>query len=187
MKFSFVIPSYNQGRFIKETIDSILTQDVEKEIIVMDGGSTDNTLEILKSYGDKIIWTSCKDKGQTDAINKGIKRATGDIITYINSDDYYLPGSLKIVEKYFVENPNILWLTGDGIIVNEDGKIIQKPISLYKKIWRKIPFFWTIYITNFIIQPSTFFRKEVFEKIGLFDENKHYTMDYDYWLRLYAS
>lgn len=187
MKFSFIIPSFNQGKFIKQTIDSILSQDVEKEIIVMDGGSTDETIEILKSYGDKIYWVSEKDNGQTDAINKGIKKATGEIIAYINSDDYYLNGALKIVEKYFSDNPYTLWLTGDGIIVNENGNVVQKPVSFYKRCWRRIPFFWTIYITNFIIQPSTFFRREVFDKIGLFDENRHYTMDYDYWLRLYRE
>ncbi|MGC8771755.1 MAG: glycosyltransferase family 2 protein [Brevinematia bacterium] len=185
MKFSIIVPSYNQGKFIKQTIDSILAQDVEKEVFVIDGCSTDGTLDILRSYGDKIKWISEKDKGQTDAINKGLRMVSGDIIAYINSDDYYLSGSLKIVEDLFKKHPDFMWLTGDGIIVDKDGKEIQGFVSVYKKILRSFHGF--IYITNFIIQPSTFFRKSVLDEIGFFDETKRYTMDYDYWLRLYSK
>jgi len=185
MKFSIVIPSYNQGRFLKQAIDSVLVQSgVEKEIIVIDGGSTDETIDVLASYGEKVKWISEKDKGQTDAINKGLKKATGDIIAYLNSDDYYLQGCFEIVAKAFENNPKTMWLTGDGIIVDENGKVIQKFISLYKKFLREQPFFSMIYITNFIIQPSTFWRRKILEEIGFFDETKTYTMDYDYWLRI---
>ena len=107
LKLSIITPSFNQGVFIKETIDSILSQGyAQLEYIVVDGGSTDNTVEILKSYGDKIKWVSEKDNGQADAINKGLKMATGDIVAFINSDDYYLPNALHAVNDFFSESKN---------------------------------------------------------------------------------
>lgn len=188
MKFFIVIPSYNQAQFIRETIDSVLSQQgVEKEVLVVDGGSTDGTVEILRSYGEAIQWVSEKDRGQTDAINKGLRRARGDIVAYLNSDDYYLPGALVKVQEAFESHPETLWVTGDGIIVDAHGKRIQQPIALYKKIWRKVGFPQSLYVMNCIIQPSTFWRKEALEQVGFFDERKHYTMDYDYWLRLLSK
>ncbi len=97
-KISIITPSYNQGRFIKETIDSVLSQNYPNlEYWVMDGGSTDETVKVLKSYGKKINWVSKKDKGQTNAINEGLKKVTGDIIAYINSDDVYAPDVFRQV------------------------------------------------------------------------------------------
>ncbi|MCX7883179.1 MAG: glycosyltransferase [Brevinematales bacterium] len=185
MKFSIIIPSYNQGHFIRQTVESVLAQEgVEKEIFVIDGGSTDGTVDILRSYGEKIQWVSEKDRGQTEAINKGLRKATGDIVAYLNSDDYYLPGALSKVKEVFLSRPRTMWVTGDGIIVDANGKRIQKSISLYKTFWRTVGFPWSLYVMNCIIQPSTFWKREVLERVGFFDENKHYTMDYDYWLRL---
>ncbi len=187
MKFSIIIPSFEQGKFIKEAIDSIFAQktvDIDIEIIVMDGGSKDNTLEILKSYGDKIFWVSEKDNGQTDAINKGLRMAKGDIIAYLNSDDYYLPGAFKKVKEFFINNPLAKCVTGDALIVDENGKEIQKFVRFYKKILGVLNIKKLLYVTNYIIQPSTFLRRELIEEIGFFDETKKYTMDYDYWLRI---
>ncbi|URA10859.1 glycosyltransferase family 2 protein [Thermospira aquatica] len=184
MKISVVIPSYNQGRFIRQTIDSILAQEGDIEVFVADGGSTDETVEILKSYGQKIQWVSEKDKGQTDAINKGLSRVTGDIVAYINSDDFYMPGVFNKVREVFATHPGVMWVTGDALIVDEEGKEIQRGVRFYKRVLRRLPFPWILYITNPIVQPSTFWRRSLVEEIGLFRQDKHYTMDYDYWLRI---
>lgn len=185
MKISVITPSFNQGQFIKETIDSILNSEYDNiEYIVMDGGSTDNTIEILKSYGDKIIWKSEKDKGQTDAINKGLKIATGNIICFLNSDDYYMSDTISYVMKYFAQNPDVYWLSGDYKIVDESGNEIQGFVKSYKNFLKKLPLKPTLKVVNYIIQPSTFWRREVFESVGEFDESLNYTMDYDYWLRI---
>jgi len=185
---SIVIPSYNQGRFIKQTIDSILNEGLPNvEVLVMDGGSKDETVEVLKSYGDKIQWVSEKDKGQTDAINKGMRRTKGNILAYINSDDYYLPGTLGIILNYFNKKPLVKWFTGDYIIVDEKNKIIQSFVVIYKRILRLFPFYWVLSIANFISQPSTFWSREVLDEIGAFDESLHYVMDYDFWMRIYRK
>jgi glycosyltransferase involved in cell wall biosynthesis len=202
MKISVITPSFNQGHFIKETIESVLNQDYKNiEYIVMDGGSTDNTVEILRSFAPgasknaksgeatikgtkkKIIWNSRKDKGQADAINKGIKKSTGDIVMYLNSDDVMLPHTLKIVAKYFTAHKEAMWLTGDYFIADEKGNKIQSFVSSYKKILRKFPNSSMLSIANFIIQPSTFWRRSLVDEIGLFNKYLHYCMDFDYWMR----
>lgn len=184
VEISLVIPSLNQGRFISQTIDSILDQDYKSvEVIVVDGGSKDGTVEILKSYDQKIRWMSEKDKGQTDAINKGMRIATGKILGYINSDDYLLPGTLKIISESF-RDKEAAWISGDAIIVNEDSKEIQKGVRWYKTLLRKISSKPLLLITDYLVQPSTFWKRDLMNKVGYFDESLHYTMDYDYWLRL---
>jgi glycosyltransferase involved in cell wall biosynthesis len=185
---SIIVPSYNQGDYIRKTIDSILTQPYKNtEIIVMDGGSSDQTIEILQSYGDTIQWVSESDRGQTHAINKGILKAKGEIISYLNSDDYFLDGALQKVVQAFNENPKLLWLTADYIIVDAREQPIQSAIVWYKRFFRKFLSFHLLSVLNPIIQPSTFLRKEIISEIGFFREDLHYTMDYDYWLRAIQS
>lgn len=185
MKISVITPSLNQRQFIEETIESILNQEhKDVELIVVDGVSTDGTVELLQSYGDRFRWISEKDSGQTEAINKGIKMASGDIICYLNSDDYFFPYTLKVVNDYFEAHPEAMWLSGDATIVDENGKEILKYITAYKKFLRFWPNFTTLSIVNFISQPSTFLRREAFEEFGLFKEHLHWDMDYDYWLML---
>ena len=167
-KITVITPSYNQGHFITETIDSVLSQNYPNlEYIVMDGGSTDDTVDILKSYGKKFTWVSKKDKGQTDAINKGIKKSTGDIICYLNSDDVFLPNTLNTVAEYFMQNPEAMWVTGDYFIIDADGNKIQSFVAEYKKWLRQNPSKQRLSIANYIIQPSTFWRKELTQEIGL--------------------
>ncbi len=185
MKISIITPSYNQGQFIEETIESVLNQkDADVEMIVMDGGSTDGTLDILKRYSERVKWFSGKDKGQTDAINKGMKIASGDILAYLNSDDCYTEGALSKVSRYFKNHPDCSILTGDYIIVNEKGERIQDAIARYKRMLRKHHSFSLLSITNYIIQPSTFWRRELLDEIGFFNEDLDYVMDYEYWLRI---
>jgi len=186
-KISIITPSFNQGKFIKQTIDSVLSQDYSNlEYIVVDGGSTDGTVEILKSYGNKIKWISKKDKGQAHAINKGLKQATGNILAYLNSDDLLVKNSLNIVSKEF-NNKQTHWLIGDYQIIDKSGKRIrnQSFIEKYKKFLLKhySPRLLKN-VGNFIPQPSTFWSRSAFKKIGLFNQNLKYTMDYDYWLKL---
>ena len=184
-KITIITPSFNQGKFIKETIDSVLSQNYSNlEYIVMDGGSTDKTVQILKSYGKKINWVSNKDEGQADAINKGIKKSKGEIIAYINSDDVMMPNTLLTVANYFIKNRMSMWLTGDYLIINENGKEIQSFIAEYKRFLRKFPYFNTLAVANYIIQPSTFWRRSLIDKIGFFDKSLHYCMDFDYWMRI---
>lgn len=178
MRVSVITPSYNQGIYIKRTIDSVLTQGIDDlEYIVMDGGSSDETVDILKSYGDKIIWRSEKDKGQTDAVNKGIKASTGEIIGWLNSDDIYYPGAIQKVLEVFEKNPDVNVVYGNANHIKEDDSFIEEYYTEDYDYER-------LKDICFICQPSLFFRKSVVDKYGYLDDKLQYTMDYDYWLRL---
>lgn len=180
-KISIVTPSYNQGEFIEETIESVLDQKYPNlEYIIIDGGSSDNSIEIIKKYEDKLTyWISEKDNGQTDAINKGLRRATGDIFAYLNSDDTYLPGTFKKIVKYFDENPGHGILYGDYYVIDEKSRVVQKKqeIQFDYKMGCCIGF------GLIIPQPSTFFKRDVINHIGYLDEKFKYAMDADYWFR----
>ena len=128
-KISVVIPSYNMAEFIEETIQSILNQNFSPiECIVIDGGSNDGTVDILNKYDSKIIWSSEKDSGQSDAINKGLQRASGDILAYLNADDTYEEGCFQKVARFFDQNHTVKWAYGKCRITNEDGREIRRPI-----------------------------------------------------------
>ena len=204
-RFSFVVvtPSYNQASYIRDTLTSVYSQSAKHIIhIVMDGGSTDQTMQIIQSFGQKhqklhatqqkvLLWESRKDKGQADAINKGIRtfaglKKSGDwIFSYINSDDYYLPDAFIRVEETFQKNPTAQWMVGDAVIVDMHGKKIQEPIRRYKSLFRTVLFPYVFGILNPIPQPSVFIRWDAVGKIGLFNTSLSYTMDYEYWWRLY--
>jgi glycosyltransferase involved in cell wall biosynthesis len=183
-RIGVVTPSYNQGAFIRETIDSVLGQDYPSiEYRVIDGGSTDDTLDVLKSYGSAVDWISEPDHGQASAINKGLKGVSADIVAFINSDDVYLPGTFSSVAAYFAAHPDASWLTGDHFVIDSRGKRIRSYVSAYKKILRKRPTFGRLAMANYIVQPSTFWRKKLLDEIGFFDESLRYCFDYDFWVR----
>lgn len=185
MKVSIITPSFNQAQFIQRTIESILSQDHQEiEYIVTDGGSTDGTVDILKKYSDKIIWKSEKDNGQSDAINKGLKMATGEIVAFLNSDDTYEPGAISEVVNFFQNNPSSKWVYGKCRIINEHDKEIRKPITLYKNLLLRKYSYSKLLTENFISQPATFWKKELHEELGYLDENEHFCMDYEFWLRI---
>lgn len=187
-KITIITPSFNQGMFIEQTIQSVLDQNYQNlEYIVVDGGSTDNTLQILKKYEGKLNWFSEKDNGQSDAINKGLKMATGDIVAWLNSDDFYLPNAIQKVISYFENHKNAMWVTGDYKIVDEKGKRIQSFVQQYKNILRSLPFRSVLYMANYINQPSTFWRKSLLSEVGYINESYHLCMDYDLWLRIYKQ
>jgi FkbM family methyltransferase len=145
-------------------------------------------VEILKKYSDRIIWESEKDNGQSDAINKGLRMATGDIVAYLNSDDTYEPGALKKVADYF-ENPPTggpekKWVYGQCRIINEKDDEIRKPITWYKNVLGKKYSYGKLLAENFICQPAVFWRRELLDEIGYFNKQEHFCMDYEYWLRI---
>jgi len=181
---SIITPSFNQADYIERTIKSVLDQDYPNlEYIVMDGGSTDGTVAILKKYGKRIIWKSEKDRGQSDAINKGLRVCTGEVIGYLNSDDILLKGSLKKVAKSFTDR-DVYWLTGRCKIVDEGDCEIRSWITGYKNLLLRFFNKSLFLVVNPISQPATFWRREVLKKIGFFNEKEHLCMDYEYWLRI---
>lgn len=182
---SVVMPSYNLSRFIRESIDSVLDQRYPfTELIVVDGASTDGTIDILKSYGDKIQWVSEKDKGQSDALNKGFRMSKGDIVTWLNSDDLYEPDSLRKVGEYFAANPQTQWIFGHCSIINEHGNEIRKLVSQYKARRLRQYSYSALLSENFISQMGVFMRRQAVLDSGGIDASRHYAMDYDLWLRL---
>ncbi|MEI8061171.1 MAG: glycosyltransferase family 2 protein [Candidatus Berkelbacteria bacterium] len=196
-KISIITPSFNQANFIGRTMSSVLEQrgDFFLEYFVMDGGSTDKTVEVIKKFEQRIkdgkygkninfYWQSKKDNGQSDAINQGLKKSTGDIIAYMNSDDSYVDGIFQEVVSAFEKNDKKNWLTGYCNIIDADDKPIRSIIANYKNFWLRHYSFSRLLILNFVSQPATFWKSSVVKKFGLFDENLHYTMDYDYWLRI---
>lgn len=184
-RITIVTPSYNQGRFIEETIQSVLSQGYpDLEYIVIDGGSTDETLSILKKYGREIQWVSERDRGQAHAINKGLRMATGDVVAFLNSDDLYKPGALLSVGEFFALHPQAHWLTGRCCIIDEYGREIRRPITLYKNLWLSVRSYTILLVLNYISQPATFWRRSVLDTVGYLNEDLCYTMDYEYWLRI---
>ena len=187
-RISIVTPSLNQGNFIEATIQSILSQEYPNlDYIIIDGGSTDNTLSILKKYNGLIKWISEKDKGQTDAINKGFRLTDGDILTYINADDILLPDSLVNVANIFKKRAEVQWITGRCKIIDEGGNEIRRTIYLYKNILLHTSSYRLLLITNYISQPATFWRKELVDLCDFFDTKLNYVMDYEYWLRIWKE
>jgi glycosyltransferase involved in cell wall biosynthesis len=185
MKISIVTPTYNQAGFIERTILSVLSQNYsDLEYIIIDGGSTDGTIEILKKYSDKLIWHSEKDRGQSDAINKGLRMTTGEIVAYLNSDDTYQPEALKKVATFFQNNPKKKWVYGKCKIINKLDAEIRKPITWYKNLLLKKYSYPKLLSENFISQPAVFWKKTLNSELGLFNEKEHFCMDYEFWLRL---
>lgn len=181
-KVSVVTPSFNQGEYLLRTLESVKQQinNVALEHIVFDGGSTDNSTAILAQYAASnphLIWTSEKDKGQAHAVNKGILASKGEIIGWLNSDDVYYKDAIAKVIKIFDENKDIDIVYGMASHIDKN----DLPFEDYPtENWNHERLLYTCYIC----QPALFFRREVFERYGLLDENLQYCMDYEYWLRL---
>lgn len=175
---SIVTPSYNQGEFIKETIESVLGQSYSNiEYIVLDGASTDNTVDILKTFDDKLTWVSEKDEGQADAVNKGIRRARGEIIGWLNSDDTYFPETIEKIVEYFYDHPCTDMVYGEAYYIDKDGNITERYHT--EKFNRK-----RLAEQCIICQPTAFFTREIVEKVGLLEKEYQLSMDYELWMRI---
>jgi glycosyltransferase involved in cell wall biosynthesis len=177
---SIVTPSYNQADFLRNTIESVLRQDYPNiEYIVIDGGSTDGTLDILESYKDHFYWVSEKDKGQAHAINKGWKKAKGSILAYLNSDDtYYLKNTVSLAVESFNNNRDAGIVFGGSVYIDSNGAELGK--------YNTYPFDYNIAFSKCldpIPQPSAFIHRKVIDKIGFIDEGIQFSMDWDLWLR----
>jgi glycosyltransferase involved in cell wall biosynthesis len=184
-RITVLTPSYNQAQYIHRTIESVLEQDYpDLEYWVIDGGSTDGTLDILSSYGDRICWTSERDRGQTHAINKGIERSTGEVVAYLNSDDIYETGALAKVGRFFARHPQASWVTGKCRIIDSGGREVRRAITFYKNVWLRLGSHTALQVLDYLSQPATFWHRRVIDRVGLFDETLYYAMDYDYSLRV---
>lgn len=181
LKISIVVPTLNQGTTIEDTLLSIVNQmDKNYEIIVIDGGSTDDTPDIIAQYKKYIAhYESRKDNGQSDAINKGFRHAKGDIYAWLNSDDYYLPGAFHAVRNAFRENQNVDIVVGSGDVVTRDCQFLKQIDSL--KMERDILLGW--HNDQWIMQQCCFWTKGIWDRCRGVDENLHLLMDYDLWLR----
>jgi len=183
-KFSVITPSFNQGQFIEATIRSVVSQDYpDWEYIINDGRSVDQSVCIIKTYTRKyprkIFWRSHPDRGQVAAINEGLQTASGDIVAYLNSDDYYLPSCFKKVADYFDRHPECLWLVGNCRVT--DPRLGWT--FFLKHLWPVDKYSWALPVFNTINQPAVFLRRSLIKKVGLFSSDYKYAFDYDYWLR----
>ena len=177
---SIVTPSFNQARYLEATIQSVLSQNYPRlEYIIVDGGSIDGSVDIIKRYESKLVWwVSEKDKGQTDAINKGFAHAKGDFLAWLNSDDTYEPNTLSSALKFLQTHPEVGLVYGDANYVNEDGRVIgrfpaaQTDLIRLRRGYVHIP------------QQAAFFRTDLWRAVGPLDPSFYFAMDYDLWVRL---
>lgn len=180
IKISIITPSFNQSEYIDRTIKSVLDQDyLNLEYIIMDGGSNDGTIDVIKKYEPRLaFWKSEKDRGQVNAINNGLNQSTGEIVGWLNSDDVYKEGTLSLIADYFEFNPEVDIVYGNSDIIdavdNKIGKYISETPSFIK---------WAYKGQIFVSQPSLFFRRRVFDTLGLLDESLPINFDHDYWFR----
>jgi len=186
---SIIIPTFNQAAYLEQTIRSVLLQGYPNcELIVIDGGSTDGSLEIIRKYAPLLtFWISEKDCGQAHAINKGMERATGNILAYLNSDDLYLPGTLFTVAEYAMRNPEVDLVYGGCRVIDAEGNKtgerwgdisgISELIDLWDVWWKR---------RNYV-QPEVFWTRRIAEKAGPFREDLYFVMDYDYWVRIFLA
>jgi glycosyltransferase involved in cell wall biosynthesis len=174
-----VTPSFNQARFIKATIESVLSQDYPHiEYIIIDGGSTDGTNAVVAPYSERLTFLSEKDRGQGDAINKGFKMASGSIVAYLNSDDLYLPGAVGAAVAALRSNPEFGAVYGEGYRIDADGNVIARfEVTEEYNLWKLVN------VSDYILQQTVFWRRSIFDTIGFFDLDLHYGLDWEILMR----
>jgi glycosyltransferase involved in cell wall biosynthesis len=182
-KISIVTPSFNQGQFLEETIRSVLLQNYPNlEYIIMDGGSTDDSLDVIRKYEKYLAyWQSEKDDGQSDAIARGFNRSTGNILSWLNSDDILLPGALLDIGKTFARNPATGVVFGNTLVINSDSTEVNRyfwPAKLFRYHWS---------LGQYVGQESCFWRREVYDRVGGLNPDKFFVMDYDLLFRMWET
>jgi glycosyltransferase involved in cell wall biosynthesis len=180
---SIITPSYNQAEYLVENLESVAAQrsnDYDLEHLVFDGGSTDGSLDVLRNC-QGVTWVSEPDRGQSDAINKGFRAAGGEIIGWINSDDFYTRGAVARVVSYFREHPDTKWIYGNCYFVDQNSRITGSYDARQFNLERLLNF------GDYIPQQSTFFRRDLLQTVGYLDESLHLAMDYDFWIRIGKS
>jgi glycosyltransferase involved in cell wall biosynthesis len=188
-RISVVIPSFNKVKYIGETLNSIVFQKYPNlEIIIEDGGSSDGTVKVIadfaKKYPDVIKWESKKDKGQLDAINRGLRKSTGDILVYINADDIYKPGGFKKVANKYIQNPKSMWFLGTADVINSNGEKMARLATLYKKLLTYMNNYQLLLFVNYLMQPATFLTRKAYLKYGPFTGTRNFITEYDLWLKI---
>ncbi len=180
---SVITPSLNQAAYLEQTLQSVLSQrDLVHEFFVLDGGSDDGSVEIIEKYVDGIDWwVSEPDKGQCDAIHRGFSRATGDVLYWINSDDVLLPGALGVVHEAFDRDAGLDVLTGHGVAIDGEDRIIRMRRRVLASPW------WGRLGFVRVHQPCTFFRRSLYESVGGLDLDLHCTLDTDLWYRMFRA
>ena len=176
---SIVTPSFNQAQYLEQTLRSVLEQEYPRiEYIVIDGASTDGSVELIKKYKDRLAyWVSEKDSGQAEAINKGLARTTGQIVAWINSDDFYFPGAVASAVKAFETNPEAGLVYGDTVAVDENGEFIHFPKYAQWNLEDLLTF-------NIIGQPAVFMRRDILLEVGFLDPSFHFLLDHQLWIRM---
>ncbi len=189
MKFSVITINYNGSAFLEQTIKSVLelqSDDVELEYIIVDGGSTDGSIDIINRYHDELAHCIVeKDDGPAHAINKGFNLASGDIVCWLNSDDIYYGGALTRVQQAFAENPGASMCFGGCDIIDEQGGEIRSSITRFKELFYPLSRRFTYQCINYISQPSLFFRRDIVEKVGPIRQDMAAAWDYEFILRLW--
>lgn len=178
---SVVTPAYNQGEFLRDTIESVLSQDYPNiEYFVLDDGSTDDTPKVLAEYGDRFVWETQPNMGQTATINKGWTMTSGEIITWLNSDDtFYSPNSVSEALQYLIDDPELGIIFGDSMFTEADGTEIEPTRPIRDFTYQKM----VLTCENSIPQPSAFIRRTIVDKVGDLDPTYYYFMDWDFWMR----
>lgn len=187
-RISVITPSFNQHNFIEKTIASVLNQNYPNlEYIIIDGGSIDNSVDIIKKYEKHLYyWVSEKDNGQSHAINKGFAKATGDIVCWLNSDDCFIEGTLNKIADIFSSN-KVFWATGQCLSIDEKGNVL----NLLTSEVPKNSFHWLNLLSRgfsfAVLQPATFWKKEIFDKVGLLNEKMNYAFDHEFFFRVLTN
>jgi glycosyltransferase involved in cell wall biosynthesis len=182
--FAVVSPSYNTGAHVGAAVRSVLDQDwPHVDYLVMDGGSTDNTVEVLKSFGPRLKWVSQRDRGQADAINRGFAQTSGDVLGWVNSDDAYAPGALRAAAELLAANPDVAMVYGDADFIDAAGNRIGRCAHVEPVFSRRR----LLHYSDFVVQPAAFFRRGAFDAVGGLDPSLNWAMDYDLWLKFAAA
>ena len=181
-KISVITPSYNQASYLKQTMDSVLSQDIlGMEYVVIDGCSTDGSVELIRSYENRLsAWVSEKDRGQADAVNKGAKRTTGAVIGWLNSDDLYLPGAVQKAMHFLESHPDVDAVYGDVLSIDGEGKLIN--VMRFDQYCAE-----DLMSFRVISQPGVFFRRSAWDRAGGLNLSYHYLLDHHLWLRMIAQ